>query len=58
MKKKICLQNSICQRFAPSKDLTIIPPKLSVIAPKKTNKDPGNLDIIFILFDLKYSEFP
>ena len=52
IEKKICLQNSICQRFAPSKDFTIIPPKLSVIAPKKTRKEPGNLEIIFMLFDL------
>jgi len=58
IEKKNCLQKRICQRFAPSKDLTIIPPKLSVIAPKKTSRDPGSLVIIFILFDLKYFEFP
>ena len=47
-------QNKICQRFAPSNDLTINPPKLKVHAPKKTKNGPGILFKKFILFDLKY----
>ena len=46
--KNNCLQNSICHRVAPSKDLTIKPPKLKKKAPKKTNKGPGNFEIKFI----------
>ena len=51
IEKKICLQKSICQRFAPSKDFTINPPKLRQIAPNKTNNGPGNFRISFILSD-------
>ena len=38
--KKNCLQKRICQRLAPSNDLTIIPPKLRKTAPKNTKIDP------------------
>ena len=48
--KNNCLQNSICHRVAPSKDLTIKPPKLNKNAPRKTSKAPGNFEINFILF--------
>ena len=34
--KNNCLQNSICHRVAPSKDLTIKPPKLNKNAPRIT----------------------
>ena len=47
IEKKNCLQKSICQRFAPSKDLTINPPKLKQMAPIKTSSDPGNFFNIF-----------
>jgi hypothetical protein len=33
---------------APSKDLTIRPPKLKQKAPKKTNNGPGSFEIKFI----------
>ena len=33
--KKTDLQNKICHKVAPSKDLTINPPKLKLTAPKK-----------------------
>ena len=46
--KNNCLQKSICHNVAPSKDLTIKPPKLKKKAPKKTNKGPGNFEIKFI----------
>ena len=46
--KKSDLQNKICHRVAPSKDLTINPPKLKLKAPKKINKGPGRFLIIFI----------
>ena len=52
------LQNKICQRVAPSKDLTINPPKLRLTAPKKINNGPGNFVIIFIKFVKLNSEFP
>ena len=52
------LQNKICQRFAPSNDLTINPPKLNAQAPKNTKKGPGIFLKKFILFDLKYFQFP
>ena len=42
------LQNNICHKVDPSNDLTIIPPKLKLQAPKKTNKGPGILEIIFM----------
>ena len=35
------LQNKICHRVAPSKDLTINPPKLKLNAPKNINNGPG-----------------
>ena len=50
-------QNKICQRLAPSNDLTINPPKLNVHAPKKTKNGPGILFKKLILFDLKYFLF-
>ena len=56
--KKIDLQNKICHKFAPWNDFTISPPKLRLKAPKKTKSGPGNLDIIFIIFDLKDFQFP
>ena len=49
--KNTDLQNNICHRFAPSNDFTINPPKLKVIAPKKTKIKPGTLNNIFIKFD-------
>ena len=48
MTKKNCLQNNICHKEAPSKDLTIKPPKLKQNAPKKTNNGPGNFEIKLI----------
>ena len=48
--KKRDLQKSICHNVAPSKDFTIIPPKLKLVAPKKTKSGPGYLVIKFILF--------
>ena len=41
-------QNKICHNVAPSKDLTINPPKLKLKAPKKINNGPGKFLIIFI----------
>ena len=41
--KKNCLQKRICHRLAPSKDFTIIPPKLRKTAPKNTKIKPGTL---------------
>ena len=55
--KKIDLQNKICHKFAPWNDLTISPPKLRLKAPKKTKSGPGNLGIIFIIFDSKDFQF-
>ena len=46
--KKRDLQKSICHNVAPSKDFTIIPPKLKLRAPKKINKGPGKFLTIFI----------
>ena len=43
IEKKNCLQKRICHRLAPSKDLTIIPPKLKHIAPSRTKTVPGIL---------------
>ena len=51
------LQNNICHKFAPSKDFTISPPKLRLIAPRKTNNGPGKLEI-YLIFDLEYFWFP
>ena len=44
------LQNNICHNVAPSKDLTINPPKLKLNAPKKINNGPGRFLIMFIIF--------
>ena len=44
------LQNKICHKVAPSKDLTINPPKLKLRAPKKINNGPGKLFKTFIKF--------
>ena len=50
IEKNTDLQNKICQRLAPSNDLTISPPKLKLTAPKKTRKGPGKFLIKFIKF--------
>ena len=47
-KKKTDLQNKICHKVAPSKDLTINPPKLRLQAPRNTSKGPGRFLIKFI----------
>ena len=52
------LQNKICQRVAPSNDLTISPPKLRVQAPKNTKNGPGIFLKKIILFGAKYFLFP
>ena len=52
------LQNNICHNVAPSKDLTMRPPKLKLHAPRNTNKGPGNFAIIFIKFVKLNFEFP
>ena len=52
------LQNNICHKVDPSKDLTIRPPKLKLKAPKNINKGPGIFEIIFIKFGKLNSEFP
>ena len=52
------LQNKICHKVAPSKDLTINPPKLRLKAPKKINNGPGNFVIIFIKFVRLNFEYP
>ena len=44
------LQNKICHNVAPSKDLTIRPPKLKLKAPRKTSNGPGSLVMMFIIF--------
>ena len=41
--KKICHQKRICHRLAPSKDFTIMPPKLRHRAPIRTKTVPGIL---------------
>ena len=51
IEKKIDRQNRICHKLAPSKDLTIKPPKLKHTAPKKTSKGPGRFLTIFIKFE-------
>ena len=43
IEKKICLQKRICHKLAPSKDFTIIPPKLKHSAPSITKIVPGIL---------------
>ena len=43
IEKKVCLQKRICHKFAPSKDFTIIPPKLRHNAPNRTKTVPGIL---------------
>ena len=55
--KKNCRQNNICHNVAPSNDLTKIPPKLKVHAPKNTKIGPGTFDIIFIKFAKLYFLF-
>ena len=52
------LQNNICHRVAPSKDLTISPPKLKLNAPRNINKGPGSFVIMFIKFVKVNFEFP
>ena len=42
------LQNRICHKVAPSKDLTISPPVLKLNAPRKIKRGPGNVLIKFI----------
>ena len=37
------LQNNICHKVDPSKDFTIIPPKLKQHAPRNTNKALGGI---------------
>ena len=51
MEKKNDRQNNICHKVAPSKDLTIRPPKLKLTAPKKTKKGPGIFLNKFIIFE-------
>ncbi len=58
MEKKNDRQNNICHKVAPSKDLTISPPKLKLTAPKKTRKGPGKFLIKFIKFQKLNFEFP
>ena len=43
IEKKVCLQKRICHKLAPSKDFTIMPPKLKHSAPSKTKIVPGTL---------------
>jgi len=43
IEKKVCLQKRICHKLAPSKDFTIMPPKLKHSAPSKTKTVPGIL---------------
>lgn len=50
--KKTDRQNNICHNVAPSNDLTINPPKLSVTAPRNTKIYPGILFKKFMKFDL------
>ena len=52
------LQNKICHNVAPSKDLTIKPPKLKLKAPKKINNGPGKFLINVIVFVKLNFEFP
>ena len=56
--KKTDRQNKICHNVAPSKDLTIKPPKLKLTAPKKIKKGPGRFLIKFIIFEKLSFEFP
>ena len=44
------LQNKICHNVAPSKDLTISPPKLKLRAPININNGPGKFLTMFIIF--------
>ena len=43
IEKNACLQKRICHRLAPSKDFTIMPPKLRHNAPIRTKTGPGIL---------------
>ena len=58
MEKKNDRQNNICHKVAPSKDLTISPPKLKLTVPKKTKKGPGKFLIKFIKFQKLNFESP
>ena len=58
MEKKNDRQNNICHKVAPSKDLTISPPKLKLRAPKNISNGPGKLFKIFIKFVKLNFEFP
>ena len=58
IEKKNDRQNKICHKLAPSKDLTINPPKLKLTAPKKTKIGPGKFFIKFIIFEKLNFEFP
>ena len=51
IEKKTDRQNNICHKVAPSKDLTIKPPKLRLTAPRNTKKGPGKFLNIFIKFE-------
>ena len=61
IEKKVCLQKRICHKLAPSKDFTIIPPKLKHSAPSRIKTVPGilfnnvNLSLLYFLLFLKYS---
>ena len=52
------LQNYISHNVAPSKDLTINPPKLKLNAPKKINNGPGRFLTMFIKFEKLNFGFP
>jgi len=43
IEKKVCLQKRICHKLAPSKDFTIMPPKLKHSAPSRIKTEPGIL---------------
>ena len=43
IEKKVCLQKRICHKLAPSKDFTIMPPKLKHSAPSRIKTVPGIL---------------
>ena len=43
IEKKVCRQKRICHKLAPSKDFTIIPPKLKHNAPNRIKTEPGIL---------------
>jgi len=43
IEKKVCLQKRICHKLAPSKDFTMMPPKLKHSAPSRIKIVPGIL---------------